>query len=658
MVQGYFTLQEAAQFLNMNPDELKQMAQRKEVRSFQDRGTLRFRVQDVEELGRRRGTSSSDPELVLGEAPPATPRVVPKSPASPRTPPRQEVPAGDDVFDFSLGSDEGVDIGQEILADLPPGSRKSGPKPHSSSQGRKSGSRSPQPQGSGSDVRLVPEAAKAGSDSDVRLTGHDSDIRASALPQTPRVTKSPGTISPTPKKGPGSSSEIGAKKGSRAAPQPPDSGVRLVPMDSDSDVKIVGAGSDEVPLGAAPPPSASDSDIRLEKSAPPKDSGEGELVQTEEIDLDEEVRRQDALKKPEGKVKPRSKLNFPTTSPFELSDSDLDVPAAPPKSGARSKVGPKTPSPKTPTKAPSPSDSSDFDLSPAGGTHPDSSDDFSLELPDDSALGGEPVGLSGPSSGISLNNPVDAGISLEEGTPAANDFDFDLSLEVEATPKPAAANPADSGSEFELTLDDSGPQAAASSPTDSDSSEFELTLDDSGGVAPLEEEQPQLKADSGEKDIFETDFEVPALEEDSEAQTDLDSSDFDIALDDSAIEEESASQVVALDEEADEAAATRADEAEAEAEVEAEKFGGLEAEEDDEEAAVLADIDDAKTVVKERLVEPAPWGPLPVVFMLPCVVVMVLVGLLGFELVQTSGGYKAPGVLTKAVSDMIGRPLK
>src|SRR5262249_51799686 len=158
----------------------------------------------------------------------------------------------------------------------------------------------------------------------------------------------------------------------------------------------------------------------------------------------------------------------------------------------------------------------------------------------------------------------DAGISLEEGTPAANDFDFDLSLEVEATPKPAVANPADSDSEFELTLDDSGPQAAASSPTDSDSSEFELTLDDSGGVAPLEEEQPQLKADSGEKDIFETDFEVPALEEDSEAQTDLDSSDFDIALDDSAIEEESASQVVALDEEADEATATRADEAEAE----------------------------------------------------------------------------------------------
>src|ERR1700738_1821050 len=101
MVQGYFTLQEAAQFLDMNPEELKQMAQRKEVRSFQDRGTLRFRVQDVQELGRRRGTSTSDPDLVIGEAPPPTPKVGPRSPSSPRTPPKQEIPPGDDVFDFS-----------------------------------------------------------------------------------------------------------------------------------------------------------------------------------------------------------------------------------------------------------------------------------------------------------------------------------------------------------------------------------------------------------------------------------------------------------------------------------------------------------------------------------------------------------------------------
>ena len=87
----------------------------------------------------------------------------------------------------------------------------------------------------------------------------------------------------------------------------------------------------------------------------------------------------------------------------------------------------------------------------------------------------------------------------------------------------------------------------------------ELTLDDSGGLSPMDSGDSataQVKGDSVEKDIFETDFEVPALEDDSGSQvapldTDLDSSDFDIALDDSAVEDESASQVVALDEEAD-----------------------------------------------------------------------------------------------------------
>ena len=58
MVQGYYTLQEAAQVLGMPPDELKQMAQKNQIRSFQDRGTWRFRVQDIQELARQRGAAS------------------------------------------------------------------------------------------------------------------------------------------------------------------------------------------------------------------------------------------------------------------------------------------------------------------------------------------------------------------------------------------------------------------------------------------------------------------------------------------------------------------------------------------------------------------------------------------------------------------------
>ena len=53
MVQGYYTLKEAAEATGLSEDELKQRAQRKEIRSFQDRGTLRFRIQDVQELQRQ-----------------------------------------------------------------------------------------------------------------------------------------------------------------------------------------------------------------------------------------------------------------------------------------------------------------------------------------------------------------------------------------------------------------------------------------------------------------------------------------------------------------------------------------------------------------------------------------------------------------------------
>ena len=89
-----------------------------------------------------------------------------------------------------------------------------------------------------------------------------------------------------------------------------------------------------------------------------------------------------------------------------------------------------------------------------------------------------------------------------------------------------------------------------------------------------------------------------------------------------------------------------------------EEFGGLEVAEGEEAPAAEADLDDATTVVQEKLIEPAPWGALPVVFMLPCVIIMLLVGLLGFELVQSAGGFKSAGFLTKAVSEMIGKPIK
>ena len=54
MVQ-YYTLEEAARILGTTPDELKLLARRGELRPFQDRGTLRFRTQEIDELARMLG---------------------------------------------------------------------------------------------------------------------------------------------------------------------------------------------------------------------------------------------------------------------------------------------------------------------------------------------------------------------------------------------------------------------------------------------------------------------------------------------------------------------------------------------------------------------------------------------------------------------------
>src|SRR5262249_31545140 len=105
-------------------------------------------------------------------------------------------------------------------------------------------------------------------------------------------------------------------------------------------------------------------------SAPPVPGGERAMNLTEEINLDEEIKKQEAAQqsRPKSRVKPKSQLKFPTQSPFELSDSDLDAPT---------EMDEKRPS------------SSDFDLTPQG-VKPESSgsvvlepssDDFSLELP-------------------------------------------------------------------------------------------------------------------------------------------------------------------------------------------------------------------------------------------------------------------------------------
>src|SRR5436190_12263909 len=57
MVQ-YYTLEQAAQILHISPDKLKELVKTGKVRAFQDRGTLRFRTQEIDEMARAQGLGS------------------------------------------------------------------------------------------------------------------------------------------------------------------------------------------------------------------------------------------------------------------------------------------------------------------------------------------------------------------------------------------------------------------------------------------------------------------------------------------------------------------------------------------------------------------------------------------------------------------------
>jgi hypothetical protein len=636
----FFNLEEAARFFGISQDEMKQLAKREGLRVFQDRGTLRFRADDIKELFRKRG-GSSDPELPLGEAP---------KPTATDSPPPAKAKKDGEVFDFSLDTDDAVQIGQEIH-----------PERKSKSDSKGPASPAPKP-GSDSDVRLVSDGSdldfQIASDSDVKIV--DDAGPKSMPPGGPRSPAPGGPKSPAP----GSKSSLpGSKPQSGLGPKRKtgahmDSGVKLVNLDSDSDVKIIGHDESDVTLTRPPGKGATDSDIRLEP-----DSGKGKAGKksgyephlTEEIDLDAEIRKAEEAARgktqPAGPSQAKAKPpEFPTTSPFELSETEMRVSLPEPTAAPK----PKAPKPDSsddfdlaPKKedssdfdlTPAKEDSSDFDLTPAPGDSSSplelGSDEFQLEVSDDNEVGLGDLPAAKGHSGINLKDPADSGISLEQGGEGSDEIEFELSLDAETTPKPAPPG---------------------KSEVDSDS-EFELTVDESGGLAPIEEEA----ATAEDKDIFETDFEVPALEEESgseamaleESDTDLDSSDFDIALTDSDIasEDESGSQVVALDEEAEEAAAPPPKKKKGTVLLDAEEsssgidelMGGEEEEqpeEEEEEEPVAAAAGPAVAA------PPAEWGYFAPITLLLTVAVMVLVGFLGFEMIQGVMGYQKPGVLT------------
>jgi excisionase family DNA binding protein len=658
MVQ-YYTLEQAAQILRLNPEQLKEMARKKEIRAFQDRSGWRFRAQEIDEMARERGYGS-DPELPLGEAAKA------KSGDS----------GGKDVFNFSLDVEESdeVPLGKEPVSSEKPSRSGSG------SRSKTGSAKSPPP--------------KASSDSDVRLVLEGGDMDLDLDAGSSKAPASKGPISPKPK--------VGSSKSRGAPPAKDDSGVRIVPLDqpSDSNVKITPSSphDSDIPGPNQPAKRPSDSDIRIEAMG--RGRAASEMV-TEEIDLDAEQRKVEAARPKAGRQKPKpgSSPILPTTSPFELSENDIDMdgPTIPPPARAGgagvSPVG---------EKEEDTDSSSDFELKPmtdsSSPLEPSSDEMASLGSDDEVSLG-ELTGGKG-ASGINLQDPADSGISLEQ--PGSDEMDLELSLDAGSTPKPAPVSESetDSSSDFELSLqdEDASPTEGSSSefelslqdedasPTEGSSSEFELSLDAGGdlavdeGSSELGLETPGSDSDSefeltldeggglsveeegaaeGDEDVLETDFEVPSLDEESgseavaldEGDTDLESSEFDLSLEG----EESGSQVVPLEdeEEYDEGAAT----------VQRKAAGALTEDEEGLEdigEALDEDLDEAPELEEEgepvavaAAPPPAEWGVLPALVLLPTTILLFVVGLMSFELIQGMWGYHSGN----KVSNMVIHPI-
>ena len=310
---------------------------------------------------------------------------------------------------------------------------------------------------------------------------------------------------------------------------------------------------------------------------------------------------------------------------------------------------------------PGPADSSEFELSLDAD-----SDDFELQMSGDSSgdevdLGSLPKGggsgiARGSKSGINLRDPADSGISLEKGK--AKD----------AAPPAGGKVESDSDLDFELTLDSSSAVHAAKlggakgKKADDSDSEFELTLDDSSGSPGLEEESAGSSSAADKGDIFETDFEIPPMgdsDSGSEAvaletsDTDLEKSDFDVALDDSGeAPPESGSEVVLLEEEEAPKAKGKG-KAKKAAEADEGDVDLAEVEEEADESSVSKALKGAKArrdedeeeeaaAVPAGVYRPVPWGPWPTVFLLPAFIFMLMGAIMGYELLQTMWGYQQP----------------
>ncbi|GBD37177.1 hypothetical protein HRbin36_02307 [bacterium HR36] len=590
MPEEFYTLEQAAARLGVTPEQLRQMAQRNEVRVFVDRGTWRFRASEIEEMRRRLGKESSS-ELQAagprtpkpgsgaseggprspkpGAAPPADGPRTPKPGQSPQPPSsdasggRETMLATPDVFPFEIGGEPG---GVVDLASL-----------------FAQGPRAP------------------GTDSDVRLVAEGSDINLVVLP--PEAEKPPS--SPSSEKGkPESQVRIDPAQPVAEGPRPRLSALQVGPMESDSDVRLVDVETPQIV--SSPGPGRRDSQIRLEpdhRSGVKPDSG----VQAEprspegsdstlqlEVNLDEEIQRAEERKRAVSDSSEERAAAEMLGAEGESTDFE----------GQGSEFELKLPDEET------------EEVATAAGE----SDTFRLKEEDEDVA-------KGPAADSSSNRSLalDAG----EGS-ATEELSFELSLDEEATevtPRPESAKrTADSSSEFELSVQEEG---------DSDV-DTEL-LGAAGG-------QAERSVQESDTELEETsDFDLQLVEEEETPAGGKESDrDTEVIIDEGASAEE---ETQLVEDVADELTDLGLEDAG----LEFVEPGSSEVIEAEEEVAVAAEEAPAVRYVE---LAPADWGLWALVHV-PTTLVLVFAGLLMFELVRSALYYHEPGMMGGQIFEML-----
>lgn len=595
-MQQFYTLEEAAKVLQISSDDLREMAKKKEVRAFQDRGSWRFRAQDIQEMARERGIGSG-PDLMLGEAAKAAKR-----------------PADSDLLpvDFELsGGPKTPRSGNKL-------SGKSGPKP-----------------GSDSDVRLVMEGGKGDPDSDVRL---DEGNKPSSSKKKKTDDSSVRLVGPDAPVTDSSVVALGEKR-------PSDSDIRLHEVPTNKKNKDKGVITEEIDLDAEEAKARESGKIprkgaRLTQHAKPGDMPASSPYELSESDVKLPGSKS---KSSPPKTNPPAKKKGDTDSSSDFELIPFDSTKAPSELGSgeiplldddKVNLGSEVRSGKggSGINLTDPADS---------GISLEGSGEVDFEL----SAGGAAAGKKGKSKADDSSSEFE--LSLDDSPSDPSDSEFELNLDDSGSDLPAGESGSDS--EFELTLDDEGQLG-----TDDDAKDiFEETNFDVPAID-KDSGSEAVALDSESSEDFEISLEEinPGSKSGSAAGSQV------VAIDGEGEADDAAATVARPRKAVGKAPAKKKPSGESDEgldfDLEMAESGPKKKPAKKRPAAVIEedeDDDDEAPVGAGAAPAAREWGALPAILLLPTVAIMFVVGLMGFEMVRSMWGFQRSTKVATPVVD-------